>query len=318
MLNIKVIIITLNYNQNDYTLKCIDSILESDFEKFKILLIDNGSELKVYNELEKSLSKDNRVILHRIEQNKGYVGGINYGLEQGAILNPDYFLIMNNDTVLDKNVIKELASTCKNYNNNAIVTGKVYHYDEPNKLQDVGYTFTNVNFLSLKRLGLNEVDIGQYDKTEERDLIDDVIWLFPSSLYKEIGGYCPYYWFNFEQADFALQAKRKGYKLIFCPLAKLWHKGSVSVGGRNQNPKYAYWSNQSMLIYKYRNLSNKYFAITYFKFVISIMISYCQMTTYYFLNRRYSFQYAHAKLLSLIYFHKWLYKRNYNTGKNPF
>ena len=43
----KVLIITLNYNQSEYTLKCIDSILMSDYDNFSILLIDNGSSEEI-------------------------------------------------------------------------------------------------------------------------------------------------------------------------------------------------------------------------------------------------------------------------------
>ena len=89
------------------------------------------------------MSNDSRIILKRIIQNRGYVGGINYGLEEGIKLNPDYFLIMNNDTIIDKNAITELVNACKRHEDKAIVTGKVYHYEEPNKLQNIGYYFKN-------------------------------------------------------------------------------------------------------------------------------------------------------------------------------
>ena len=136
----EVLIITLNYNQNDYTIKCVESILQSDYENHSILLIDNGSTNENYTELKNKLPVNEKVYLHRIKQNRGYVGGINYGLEEGAKLKPDYFLIMNNDTIIDKVAISELVRTCMDYNNQAIVTGKVYHYDEPQKIQHVGYS----------------------------------------------------------------------------------------------------------------------------------------------------------------------------------
>ena len=46
-------------------------------------------------------------------------------------------------------------------------------------------------------------------------------------------------------------AHEKGYKLLYTPDAKLWHKGSASIGGRNFNPVLAYWNMQSSLILKY-------------------------------------------------------------------
>ena len=313
-----VIIITLNYNQNEYTLKCVESVLKSFFKDFLILLIDNGSTKKNYKELKKNLPNDKKLILKRIENNIGYVGGINYGLHEASLLDLDYFLIMNNDTIIDENGIKELVKTCKEYSNKVIVSGKVYHYDEPNMLQDVGIKFKNINSFAGKRLGTDEIDRGQFDFIEERDLLDDVFWLFPYSLYKEIGGYSPYFWFSAEQADFALRAKKNGYKLIFTPKAKLWHKGSVSIGGRERNPKLAYWHVQSNLIFRFLYLSKVEFLKHYFKVVLGIGASYYREYKKNRSKKSTNYDYPNAKLKALQYFNVWIFKRNVNTGKNPF
>ena len=311
-------LITLNYNQNEYTLKCIESILKSDYVDFKIILVDNGSTHDNFEILKKSLPIDSRLKLYRINENRGYVGGINYGLKEGNKLNPDYFLILNNDTILDKNAINELKYTCEKYINKTIVSGKVYHYDEPNKLQDVGYSYRNKKSLYFNRIGLNEDDINQYDQIAERDMLDDVFWLFSAVLYNKIGGYSPYFWFNAEQADFALRAKKEGYKLIYTPGAKLWHKGSVSIGGRDKNPKLAYWHIQSTLIFRYRHLSKIEFIKQYFKIVVNIFASYVKEISECISGNKIDFNYPKAKLMGLNYFNKWLIFRNKNIGYDPF
>lgn len=313
-----VIIITLNYDQNKYTLKCVESILNSVYDDFQVLLIDNGSTYENFEELKKNIALDSRLKLFRIKQNVGYVGGINYGLKEGVKLNPDYFLIMNNDTIIDENAIFELSKTCKHYNNKAIVTGKVYHYDAPNMLQDIGYSYRNKKTLEFNRIGLDENDDGQYDKISERDILDDVFWLFSIDLYNQIGGYSPYFWFNSEQADFALRAKNKGFKLIFTPMAKLWHKGSITIGGRDENPKLAYWHMQSTLILRFLHLSKIEFAKQYFKNMISILSSYYKSVIKKNNTEEYNFDYPNAKLKGMMYFNKWYFIRNKNKGKNPF
>lgn len=314
----KVIIITLNYNQNDYTLKCIDSVLQSDYKNFSIILIDNGSTEENFSKLEKQVPEDSRLCLKRLEENRGYVGGINHGLGLGLKEDPDYFLIMNNDTIIDKYAISALTQTCIKYDNKAIVSGKVYHYDEPNKLQDIGYTFKSKKKLTINRLGLNENDNGQFDEVKERDLLDDVFWLFPAQLYKQIGGYSSYFWFNAEQADFALRAKKEGYKLVFTPVAKLWHKGSVSIGGRDKNPKLVYWHIQSTLIFRYRNLPIMFFLHEVGRIIIGIIGTYLKATLLVFKKGKWDFTYSNAKFKALIYFIKWLFIKNKNIGYNPY
>lgn len=311
-------LILLNYNQTDYTVKCLNSILKSKYKNFNIVLIDNGSSLKNFVELKENISDDSRLKLLRLDINIGYVGGINVGLKEGAKLHPDYFLILNNDTILDENAISKMINTCESFNKKAIITGKVYHYDEPNKLQDVGYSYLDKKALKFKRLGLDEIDTGQYDQISERDMLDDVFWLFPSKLYVENGGYSPYFWFNAEQADFALRAKQIGYKLVYTPDAKLWHKGSVSIGGRERNPKLAYWHIQSTLIFRYRHLSKIQFIFQYFKIIKEILASYSRTVSEKLKGNKIDFKYPNAKLKGLFYFNRWVFVRNENTGHIPF
>lgn len=313
-----VSVITLNYNQNNYTIKCVKSILKSKSIELKITLIDNGSTDENYENLLKRLPKDSRLKLYRLINNRGYVGGINFGLNESKKINASYVLILNNDTLLDKNAIDSLIDTCNMYNQKAIVTGKVYHYETPKKLQDVGYSYRNKSSLQFNRIGLNEVDEGQFEQICERDMLDDVFWLFSMKLYDEIGGYSPYFWFNAEQADFALRAKNKGYKLIYTPKAMLWHKGSVSIGGRDRNPKLAYWHIQSTLIFRYLHLSKYQFFKQYIKIIINIMISYIKTILSKKNGNKINFNYSYAKLKGLLYFNKWVFVKNENTGFDPF
>ena len=312
-----IIIVTLNYNQNDYTIKCVASILRSKYEDYKLLIIDNGSDSKNYKKLKKSLPKDDRLILERIPDNRGYVGGINYGLKYGAQFNPDYYLIMNNDTIIEEKAINELVKSCEYYNDKAIITGKVYHYDEPNKIQDIGYIFEKEKTLQFKRIGLNEIDEGQFDQVAERDMLDDVFWLFPFKLYKEIGGYSTYFWFNAEQADFALRAKKNGYKLIFNPRAKLWHKGSVSIGGRDLNPKLAYYHIQSSLILRYLHLKKIHFINYFFSILGSTLRTTIKDLVLRIRGNKSLKTYAKAKRKGLYYFLRWVLIRNVNNGEIP-
>lgn len=312
-----VVVITLNYNQNDFTLSCIKSLLESDYESYKVLLIDNGSTDENFNRLKNILPRDENILLKRIENNRGYVGGINYGLEEGTKLQPDYFLIMNNDAILDYKAIGELVKTCKDYDNKAIVSGKVFNLDEPNKLQYVGSKLINAKTLEYALLGVNEVDNGQYDLLEERDMLDDIFWLFPKKMFDEIGYYSDYFWFNAEQQDFALRAMERGYKLVYNPKAMLWHKGSVSIGGRDFNPIHAYWITQSELIVRKLHLVNKDFKNYYLKVMLSILITYLK-TPLLLLKGINRISYANAKLKGFLSFNNWNRKPSPNNGTNPF
>jgi len=313
-----VVVVLLNYNQNEYTINCIKSLIKSDYKNFKILLIDNGSTHDNVKELEMDLPNCERLIFKKLIKNIGYPAGSNYGFKEALKLNPKYFLIMNNDTIIDKYAIMELVKTCEDYNNKARVTGKVYHYNKPNVLQIIGNKFLNKSMLLYETMGADELDIGQYDRVKEREMIDDIFVLQPAELYKKIGGYSTYFWMNGVEKDLSLRAIKQKFKLVYTPHAKLWHKGSVSLGGRDMNPKIAFWHMQSKLILRFLHLNKLNFLIFYFKTLISITRTFIKSIYLRLFKGKDIINYAKAKYKGLIYFNKWLINKNENNGMTPY
>jgi GT2 family glycosyltransferase len=308
-----VAVIMLNYNQWKMTRDCAISVLESDYSSFKLFVFDNGShDIEEYNNL-KELSADNCEV-HRIEKNCGYVGGMNYGLEFVTERGYDLVLVMNNDATIDNKAMSEFVSTSEKYNYKAIVTGKVYHFDRPNEIQHIGYRFSNRKLLKMERIVSDKVDDGSWDKEMEMDMIDDIFWLMPVKLYREIGGYSTYFWFNAEQADLALRAVKNGYKLIYTPKAKLYHKGSISIGGRDNNPKLVYYNTQASLILRYLHLPLFRFVGIYLSTIYRLFRSLVKMIVKKGANRKL----LKADFLAFMYFNKWLFTRSPNNGITPF
>jgi hypothetical protein len=302
-MNDLVTIITINYKQNNYTIDCIKSILKSDYPNFKIVLIDNGPTNEDHENLKKRLPYDDRVLLVKSVDNIGYVGGVNLGLEIGSKYNPDYFMIMNNDTIIDEKAITELITTCKSYNNKAIVTGKVYEFDNPQVLQYVGSKLINNNILKYDFIESDSIDKGRFNHICERDMIDDIFWLFNKKLFSDIGYYSNDFWFNGESTDYALRARNNGYKLVYTPYAKIWHKGSLSIGGRDGNPRYAYLRTKASIILRYKHLSLKnfikYVILLMKSSIISLLKSYYLFIIY---NDNNYFKYANSKIRAIYHF----------------
>lgn len=314
-----VVVILLNYNQNEYTVKCAESLLLSDYSNYKILLIDNGSNQENYQKLILGLPKDERILLKRLEKNIGYIKGINLGFAESLLLNPYYFLVMNNDTIIDQYAISELVQVSEKNQDLARVTGKVYHYDRPDELQFIGFKETKQKGnMTYERFGVNELDSGQYENEIKLDMMDDIFVLQPVKLYVKIGGYNTYFWGSGGNVDISIRAVKEGYDLIYSPKAKLWHKGSVSFGGRDMNPKMAYWSIQGKLILRYLHQSKIKFIFSYIRIWMSVLRTQIKSVYLKLFKGRNISDYANAKLKAVFYFHRWLRIKNENDGYNPY
>src|SRR4051812_48492871 len=90
----------INYKTRDLTARCLDSILNKDWQiKFQIFLVDNASEDGSVEFFKKSYPK---VKLIESKKNLGFAGGHNLVLKQ---VNTPYTLILNSDTEVFEEVL---------------------------------------------------------------------------------------------------------------------------------------------------------------------------------------------------------------------
>jgi len=261
-------VIILNYNKSSYTIDCAKSILDSDYKNILLFIIDNGSEYADFAKLNFLKEKDSRVNIIRIEDNCGYVGGVNKGIKAATDSDVDYYLVMNNDTIIDKKAITELVSISSTYNNNCIVSGKVYNIDEPDTLQYIGQKCKNKNKFQYPPYIKNskEKDIGQYDNIMEMGMLDDVFWLFSKRVFNKVGYYSDYFFLYGEQNDYALRAVSKGVKLVYTPKAKIWHYHHLTTGGNSiGNKRIQYWQAYAFHLLTYLHLTRLQFLTSYFR-----------------------------------------------------
>jgi GT2 family glycosyltransferase len=295
----------------------LDSILKSGYTNYKVFIIDNGSEQEDYKKLTSGVT-DNRVRNIRQEPNIGYVGGINLGLKHAHTENPDYYLIMNNDILLDKNAIRELVHTAEKNDGNAIVSGKVYNMDEPDTLQYLGQWCRNKNKLDYPPYikDMREKDIDQYEEEMELGMTDDIFWLLPRKIFEAVGYYSTDFFLYGEQNDYVLRALQQGFKLIYTPKAKIWHYHHLTTsGGDLKSLKVRYWRSYAMLLLKYKHLKKLNFIRLYFDFLFRNVV---KLFIYSLIRDKEKLGKTKVNFLAFKYFTKWLFgEKKPNNGFNP-
>ncbi|MEI6237632.1 MAG: glycosyltransferase, partial [Candidatus Saccharibacteria bacterium] len=78
----RAVIIILNWNGIDDTLKCLDSLQAQSYKDFKILAFDNGSTDNskiLLDDYQKKHPKNIELIYN--PKNLGFAGGVNTGIE---------------------------------------------------------------------------------------------------------------------------------------------------------------------------------------------------------------------------------------------
>jgi GT2 family glycosyltransferase len=312
-----VAIITINYNHSGMTIECINSVLKSAYENYLIYLVDNGSESEDYLNLFEFAKQHNKIRLLRIDRNRGYVGGINYALEEADKSRVDHFLIMNNDTIIDYNAIKHLVRTAKKHNDNAVVSGIVYDHNRPNTVQTTGSKFSNKKYLKERYPYRGQSVDPMTMIEEERDLLDDIFWLLPTKIVEKTGKYSEDFFLYAEQADYALRAVNQGFKLIFTPRAKIWHKGSITTGqGNRHSPPVSFWRNKSSTIYLFKHLKPHYFLLITFKRLTKLL--FVNIKNFVTRKPRLQKKSDRAAIDGLFYGLAWTVNQKPDNGYNPY
>jgi GT2 family glycosyltransferase len=259
----KVSVLILSYNGKALLEDSVSSYLANDYENFDVVVVDNGSTDNTKEYVEQNFPKAKLV---RLEKNRGYSGGFNFGLDYAFNQNDSkYAIITNNDVKVDSKLITELVKVAETDEMIGFVTGKVYYYDKPDTLQTVGKKEDPV-YWNGGHIGSKEVDKGQYEEVAERYFADDIYTLASKKMYDEIGAYDENFLFQSEEYDWQARAKEKGYKIMYTPGAKIWHKESMTIG--KQSPFKAFFDARNPMIvvlkYKSPDFFRKYFW-THFK-----------------------------------------------------
>lgn len=245
----RVIVLILSYNGKKLLDDSVSSYLDNEYPNFEVVIIDNGSVDKSKQYVEQNYPKA-KVI--RLEKNQGYSGGFNFGLDYAFNQQKaDYVIITNNDVKVDKKVIPELVKVAENDNKIGFVTGKVLYYDKPDILQTVGKGKDPIRWKG-GHIGNKQKDIGQYDQIAELDWCDDIFWLVKSELYEKTGGYDTTFFIQSEEYDWQARAKKLGYKIMYTPYSKIWHKESITIGKTSSLKAYYDARNPMVVILKHK------------------------------------------------------------------
>ena len=253
----KVSIITINYNQADVTMYCLDSLQKLSYPNLEIFLVDNNSELNKRVNIEKFPN----IQYIQSDINLGFAGGNNLAMK---VATGDYILLLNNDTVVNEGFLEPLLKTLIDHPDAGIVSPKVIYFNSDDIIQYAGTTAINPFTCRGHTIGYKEVDNGQHDVVCKTELAHGSCMLIKRSVMEDIGLLHEQFFMYYEEFDYCENAKRAGYSIYFNGLSYILHKESVSIG--KYSPMKAYFMAKNRILFARRNFKGweKVISITYY------------------------------------------------------
>ena len=269
-----VTIILLNWNGYEDTLEALESLYQINYPNYNVIVVDNHStndsvekitqyakgNIRVETEYTKYCNNkpielirlredelrkvdytttDDKKKLLLIEnyENYGFARGNNIAIDYTLKYdNPDYVLLLNNDTIVDSDFLKNMMDVAKSDESIGIIGPKFYYYDYNNSHEEI-WCIGSVVDLDHFPGHHSIMDEEGYDLTQkviECDWVSGAGLLIKSEAIPE--GYLDTsFFFGCEDVDLAMQVKDKGYKVVTVTDSIIWHKVGMS---RHKNTQF--------------------------------------------------------------------------------
>ena len=239
MSNIAVVV--LNWNGKKDTLDCLKYLDKQQINaSLQVIVVDNGSIDDSVTAIKKRFP-DVDVISNKA--NLGFAQGNNIGIHFALEKGADYVVVLNNDTIQDTNLLRELQLVLEDNPKVAITVPKIYfakgyefhkeRYKENEKGKVLWYAGGVIDWNNVvgHHRGVDEIDKGQFDKLEETEYATGCCFMIRRSVLEKVGLFDQRYFLYYEDSDLSMRVKREGFFIYFVPKAKMWHKNAGSAGG---------------------------------------------------------------------------------------
>lgn len=241
----KIAVILVNFNGKKYNKTCIESILNSTVrEKITIVVVDNASTDGSLEELRQYEAENPQLHLIQLDDNYGFSKGNNEGIRWAMEQGCDYFLLLNNDTEILPDAIEKLLVYQKE--NGGIVVPKILYADSPDVIWFAGGKFTKI-IKKPVQIGLNQKDIGQYDRNRVCDFANGCCMLLDRQVIQTLGYLDERFFLYYEDTEYSFRAGRRGIVIWYCADAVIYHKVNGSTKG-NERPASVYYITRNWLV----------------------------------------------------------------------
>ncbi len=219
-----VVAVIANWNLRKDLLECLESLYKTDYPNMHVIVVDNNSTDDSIVCVQKQFPQTQLI---QRNENGGYAAALNDGIRAGAVLNPDFFLVLNNDILVPSETLGKLVDTMLSDMQIAISAPKVIYHDHPERIFSLGDRI--YSWLPLPvRIGRKAYDRPAYSKIMEFDYLFGCALLIRTQSLKQVGLFDTSFFMYYEDADLCRRMRDKGWKNVRVGSTIIRHKASLS------------------------------------------------------------------------------------------
>jgi GT2 family glycosyltransferase len=222
-----VYVILVNWNGREVTLDCLASLRRVTYPALRTVVVDNASTDGSVAEIRARYPEVEVLVM---AENLRFAGGNNAGMRHALSAGAEYILLLNNDTVVDPGCIEPLVAPLKADPLIGMAAPKIYYHAAPDLIWFAGGVVSMWTG-TMRHTGIREADHGQYDTPRDIEYATGCCVMVRSAVLREVGMLDESFFIYGEDADWSMRVREAGYRIVYEPASKVWHRVSVSSGG---------------------------------------------------------------------------------------
>lgn len=245
-----VVAAVLTWNDTDMTADCLRSVLANDYENFRVVLVDNGSNEPCGEILKQQFPAIDLVVL---PENRGFTGGANACLRRGLELGADYVHLIGNDSVLTSSAISELVGQMEA---NDRVGGASPLILDPGgeTVQFYHATIDRIRCMHLHHEHGPRLDSRAWP-TRQSEFIPFIAVMFRSETLREVGLLDETFGTCWEDYDLIVRMSDAGWSMLMVTSAQAEHRSGATTGRSSPYISYYMMRNRLICLFRHERMS---------------------------------------------------------------
>jgi GT2 family glycosyltransferase len=260
-----IYVLVLHWRGIDNTRNCLSSLRLLNYSNFKTLLVDNGSD---NNDGETLKAEFNEIELLRLDDNYGFSGGCNAGIDFCLTRGPEFIWLLNNDATVEADTLSQLSSACRAHPHAGAASAAVVDSTAKTKNARLPQPTSTLSLSSVSTAStVSTVSIipgrGVLDFRQAKALLKQAAahkavecdWLAASNLLlrveaiKQTGAFDSRYFLYFEDTELCYKLRHAGWTCLLVPEAHIFHIGNASTGDSLQHWRAYYYTRNRLLFF---------------------------------------------------------------------
>src|SRR5262249_8536018 len=149
----------------------------------------------------------------RNAENLGFPAGNNIGIRDALSRDPNYLLLLNNDTIVAADFLEQLVRVAERDAGIGLVNPKILYQEPANRIWYAGGSYRGGRSFA-RHFGVNRIDNGKYNQVTDVSFVTGCALLAKTDVVRKVGLLDEAFFLGFEDLDWCIRARDAGFRAV--------------------------------------------------------------------------------------------------------